>query len=131
VASFNDPIWAALFASFDDDEAMAPIVWRHPFLDLRVLQFMLSVPPVPWARRKLLLREAMRGRLPDAVLARNKTPLAELPFDQPIHRHGLPKLSDDDRLSAYVDARMLPKGLPHGPALERLMAVHALDHWLG
>jgi asparagine synthase (glutamine-hydrolysing) len=131
IASFNDPIWSALFAGFDSDEAMAPIVWRHPYLDLRVLQFMLSVPPVPWARRKLLLREAMQGRLPAAVLARNKTPLAQSPFDQPLRRHGLPELSGDDRLRGYVDTEWLPKTLPHGPALERLMAVHALDHWLG
>jgi asparagine synthase (glutamine-hydrolysing) len=131
VASFKDPLWPALFDGFDGDEALAPMVWRHPYLDLRVLEFMLSVPPVPWARRKLLLREAMRGRLPKAVLARNKTPLAELPFAEPIRRHGLPVLSSDDRLSPYVDVRMLPKALPSGPALERLMAVHALDHWLG
>ncbi len=131
MASFNHPIWASLFADFDDDEALAPIVWRHPYLDLRLLGFMLSVPPVPWARRKLLLREAMRARLPDAVLARNKTPLAASPFDQPIRRHGLPALSGDGRLSSYIDVRRLPNAIPQGPALERLMAVHALDHWLG
>jgi asparagine synthase (glutamine-hydrolysing) len=131
LGSFNHPIWSSFFAGFDSDETLAPIVWRHPYLDLRVLQFMLSVPPVPWARRKLLLREAMRGRLPEAVLARNKTPLAQSPFDQPIRRHGLPALSDDGRLTSYVDVRMLPQALPDGSALERLMAVHALDHWLG
>jgi asparagine synthase (glutamine-hydrolysing) len=131
VSSFQDPIWPALFDGFDGDEALAPMVWRHPYLDLRVLDFMLSVPPVPWARRKLLLREAMRGRLPDAVLARNKAPLAELPFAEPIRIHGLPELSSDDRLGPYVDVRSLPEAPPAGPALERLMAVHALDHWLG
>jgi hypothetical protein len=73
----------------------------------------------------------MQGRLPAAVLARNKTPLAQSPFDQPLRRHGLPELSGDDRLRGYVDTEWLPKTLPHGPALERLMAVHALDHWLG
>jgi asparagine synthase (glutamine-hydrolysing) len=131
VASFHDPIWPALFDGFDGDEALAPMVWRHPYLDLRVLDFMLSVPPVPWARRKLLLREAMQGRLPDAVLERNKAPLAESPFDQPIRLHGLPDLAGDDRLSPYVDVRRLPEAPPVGPALERLIAVHVLDHWLG
>jgi asparagine synthase (glutamine-hydrolysing) len=131
VASFNDPIWPALFDGFDGDEALAPMVWRHPYLDLRVLEFMLSVPPVPWARRKLLLREAMRGRLPDAVLAREKAPLAEMPFAEPIRIHGLPELSSDDWLGPYVDVRRLPKVPPAGLALERLLAVHALDHWLG
>jgi len=131
VASFNNPLWPALFDSFDGSEALAPMVWRHPYLDLRVLEFMLSVPPVPWARRKLLLREAMRGRLPDAVLARKKAPLVQSPLDQPVRVHGLPELSSDDRLRHYVDVRMLPPVLPGGPALERLIAVHALDCWLG
>jgi len=79
-----------------------------------------------------LLRQAMRsGRLPDAVLARKKAPLAQSPLDEPIRIHGLPDLSSDDRLSPYVDIRMLPLVPPAGPALERLIAVHALDHWLG
>jgi hypothetical protein len=37
---------------------------------------MLSVPPVPWAREKLLMREAMQGHLPREILHRRKTPLA-------------------------------------------------------
>ena len=131
VASFSDAIWPALFASFDDEETLAPIAWRHPYLDLRVLEFLLMVPPVPWARRKLLLREAMRGRLPHAVLARKKTPLAESPAASPIAALGLPPLSSRQRLARYVDFRALPKVPLSGAGLDRLIAVHALDHWLG
>jgi len=32
------------------------------------------VPPVPWCMEKALLREAMRGMLPEVVRARPKTP---------------------------------------------------------
>jgi asparagine synthase (glutamine-hydrolysing) len=131
VASFSDAIWPALFASFDDEETLAPIAWRHPYLDLRVLEFLLMVPPVPWARRKLLLREAMRGRLPDAILARRKTPLAESPAASPIAAHGLPALSSTRQLARYVDLSALPKAPLSGSGLDRLIAVHALDHWLG
>lgn len=51
-----------------------PIDLSMPFVDLRVVRFALSVPPAPWDRRKLLLRQAMQGMLPTAVLKRPKTP---------------------------------------------------------
>lgn len=130
VASFASPVWTAMFDGFDRDERLAPMVWRHPYLDLRVLTFLLSVPPVPWAREKLLMREAMRGRLPDAVLSRPKTPLAGTPLARAIAAHGLPPLSAAPRLAHYVDLEALPAQLPSGAALDRLISVHALDHWL-
>ena len=129
-ASFNDPIWTAIFAGFDVEETLAPLVWRHPFLDLRVLTFMLSVPPVPWAREKLLLREAMQGRLPAEVLARKKVGFADSSLPQPIRTHGLPALSRTGGLENYVDVAALPTALPSGRDLDRIVAVHALDHWL-
>ncbi len=130
MASFRSAIWPALFAGFDDDEAQAPLVWRHPYLDLRVLGFLLAVPPVPWARRKLLLREAMRGRLPREILDRRKAPLAMAPFATPVASHGLPPLARDPRLAAFVDFEKLPGAPDAGPLLDRLIAVHALDYWL-
>jgi asparagine synthase (glutamine-hydrolysing) len=130
VASFNDPIWSAVFADHDRTEALAPMVWRHPFLDLRVLEFMLAVPPVPWARGKLLLRQAMRGRLPDEILARRKAPLPASSLVAAIGAHGLPPPSGSGRLNRYVDVAALPSGAPEDADLDRLIAVHALDHWL-
>lgn len=126
----NRSIWQQLFADLDHEETLGPIVWRHPYLDLRVLAFMLSVPPVPWARRKLLLREAMHGRLPDEVLARTKTAFWGSTIAQPIRTHGLPALSRGGRLRAYVDVQALPVGMPAQNDLDRIVAVHALDYWL-
>jgi asparagine synthase (glutamine-hydrolysing) len=131
IASFNDAIWPSLLEEFDYDGVLSPVVWRHPFLDLRVLEFLLSVPPVPWARRKLLLRHAMRGRLPRAVLERRKTPLAQGPLVEPLRRHGLPELSRAGQVDRYVDGRHLPSPAACPASdLNRLLAVHALDHWL-
>jgi len=126
MGSFTNPIWQEIFRDRAQDEAWAPLVWRHPYFDLRVLQFLLSVPPVPWARAKLLIREAMRGRLPDEVLTRPKTPLADGPEVLPV----LGALSSPGLLSAYVDTARLPATLPPGSDAGPLMAVHALDHWL-
>ena len=54
--------------------------YRHPFLDLRVIRHALSLPPYPWCVRKEVLRAAMRGRLPERVRLRPKTPLAGYPY---------------------------------------------------
>lgn len=126
VAGFNDPIWPAVFADYEFEESLGPLVLRHPFLDLRVLEFMLSVPTLPWAREKLLLREAMRGRLPDEVLARSKVPHeSTLPFGD-----GLPALSRDGCLDRYVDVSMVSAGNWSGRLRSNALAVHVLDHWL-
>ena len=130
VAWFNDPIWSAVFGDYEFEESLAPLVLRHPFLDLQVLQFMLSVPTVPWARDKLLIREAMRGRLPDEVLARKKAAITQVAVTSPVRRHGLPALSPNSRLEGYVDVRRLPSGTPSGHLLRQALAVHILDHWL-
>jgi asparagine synthase (glutamine-hydrolysing) len=130
VASFGDPIWQSVFGERDDEERLAPLAWRHPFLDLRVLGFMLSVPPVPWAREKLLMREAMRGRLPREILRRRKTPLALSPLVETIRLHGLGDRPSASRLTGYVDMRRLPAAPSAEAPLEALIAVHALDHWM-
>jgi asparagine synthase (glutamine-hydrolysing) len=45
-----------------------------PFLDQRVIDFVLSLPPAPWLNRKYLLRAAMEGILPDEARLRQKVP---------------------------------------------------------
>ena len=72
----------------------------------------------------------MRGRLPDAILTRKKTPLAQSPLRQAIRIHDLPALSGSDLLCRYVDKKRLPAGLPGEAELHRVVNVHALDHWL-
>jgi asparagine synthase (glutamine-hydrolysing) len=126
VAQFNDPIWPAVFADYEFEESLGPLALRHPFLDLRVLRFMLSVPTLPWAREKLLLREAMRGHLPAEVLARRKTPHeATLLFG-----NALPRLSRGGNLDRYVDVSIVSAGTWSGRLRNNALAVHVLDHWL-
>jgi asparagine synthase (glutamine-hydrolysing) len=48
---------------------------RHPFLDLRVVNFLLSLPPFPLYMEKKLLREALAGRVPESIRTRKKTTL--------------------------------------------------------
>ena len=80
-------------------------MWRHPYLDTRVLEYMLSVPPIPWAWKKQLVREAMRGRMPDELLKREKTPMPEEDVAPVLSRlRCLPEFMANGRLDKYVDA---------------------------
>jgi asparagine synthase (glutamine-hydrolysing) len=129
IASFTSPIWQDHFGTFDVQESLAPVRWRHPFLDLRMLHFMLSVPPIPWGWQKHLLREAMIGRLPEPILRRPKTPLAVFPRAEMLRRHGLPHLSAQDCLEAYIAPSLLPKADAPPSELLRSINVYVLDHW--
>lgn len=55
-----------------------PSLAMMPFLDLRLVEFALSLPPQPFNHNKYILRQAMRGTLPDEVVNRPKTPLGAL-----------------------------------------------------
>lgn len=124
-ANLTSSIWPSFLEQYDS----TPLIWRHPYLDLRVLTFMLSVPPIPWARRKRLIRESMRGILPDSVLARDKTPLAEYPLAILLRKYGLPPLSSNS-IVRYVDPTKLPCTFPAEPMTHPLINVYVLDHWL-
>ncbi|MEP7355958.1 MAG: asparagine synthase-related protein [Anaerolineales bacterium] len=103
------PYWSNLLAAGDPGYTGLPHETRHPFFDLRLLNFMLTVPPVPWLVNKALLREAMRDLLPEAVRMRPKTPLAARP--DPAEPRPAPewpaRLAASPELAAYVDTNAL------------------------
>jgi len=75
LAGLSSKFWSGVFESEDTAWTGVPVELRAPLLDQRLLRFLLlRVPPVPWCMDKELLREAMRGLLPEAVRARPKTP---------------------------------------------------------
>ena len=60
---------------FQDYEVLSlPVVVRHPFFDVRLLQYLLALPSFI-KKDKWILRQAMCGKLPAPVLERPKTPL--------------------------------------------------------
>lgn len=79
-ARLASPFWPRMLESFDPGVSRAPLEFRHPFLDVRVVSFLLSVPPAQWYNDKGILRIAMRGVLPEKFLRRQKTPLAADPL---------------------------------------------------
>jgi len=51
---------------------------RDPYLDLRLLDFVLSLPPMPWLYQKHLMRKGMKNLLPKSVIERPKQVLGDL-----------------------------------------------------
>jgi asparagine synthase (glutamine-hydrolysing) len=129
-ASFKGSRWQSFLEQFDPSVSGTGLTWRHPYLDLRVLNFLLSVPPIPWARRKRLVREAMRDCLPKEVISRDKAPLSGNPLARTLRKYGLPQLSLDGPIRRYVDSNKLPKTLPDERAIRPLVRVYVLDSWL-
>ena len=130
-AGFHTPLWEALFRGFDAEVTSTAFEVRHPYVDLRVLRYCLALPAVPWCRRKFIMRRAMRGRLPEPVLDRNKTPLSSDPLWQHARRIGLPPLKPAPQLAAYVDARQVPAVAPSNIVAFRTdFRPRALNYWL-
>jgi asparagine synthase (glutamine-hydrolysing) len=131
VAHFCSPAWQDFFESFDPGFGGRLVDTVHPYLDLRMLQFLLSVPVVPWCHRKLLLRESMRGLLPELVLARKKTPLPDDPWIKAMVRHPFPPISKTPELSRYVDIDKIPTSWTADVAQNRkIRRFVVLQHWL-
>ena len=79
-AALHRAYWGSVLESEDASWTRVPLETRAPMLDLRLLRFLLRVPPVPWCVNKELSRRALRSALPAAILRRPKTPLAKEPL---------------------------------------------------
>lgn len=66
----------------EDTFIPSPVVYTFktsdPFLDARVINFALSLQPLPWTQNKHLIRSAFSTLLPKPVLQRPKTPAGDL-----------------------------------------------------
>lgn len=98
--------WASMFETYDPGSTRRPVALRYPLFDVRLIAFALSLPTHPWCVNKTIVRTAMRGRLPDEICARPKTPL---PVD-PVRTHGRMTAADvaveieaAPELRAYID----------------------------
>jgi asparagine synthase (glutamine-hydrolysing) len=85
-ASPLNPIWTALFEGYDPSSTRLNLEVRHPFMDVRLVEYLAAIPAVPWRVNKHILHVAMKDKLPVAVLNRRKTPLAGSPPLQLVRR---------------------------------------------
>ena len=129
-ASFDDPLWQSLFDGCDLYGAASHTDIRHPYLDLRVLQYLFALPVMPWCREKAVIRQAMAGELPPQILRRRKTPVAGNPDFERVKSSGLPRQAVALELRNYVDPDKIPL-VPH-TAIELRSALRplGLNYWL-
>jgi len=71
----SSPIWPGLFEEYDPDNVGRCAELRHPFFDLRLARYVLSLPALPWCSDKELLRRSMRGLLPHEIRLARKRPI--------------------------------------------------------
>jgi asparagine synthase (glutamine-hydrolysing) len=86
-ASLSLPHWQQLFEGADPGVTRNLVEVRYPFLDLRVVNYLLALPAFPWIYEKAILREAMIGKLPEVVRTRPKKPLASDPLAAKVRRY--------------------------------------------
>lgn len=75
-------LWPTVFDAYDPLQSAFACDVRHPFFDIRLVNFLLALPPIPWCVDKSLLRKAMVRYLPEAIRLRPKTPMAGAPVHQ-------------------------------------------------
>ena len=129
MTNLRGPLWPGFLEALDAQHVDG-IDWRHPYLDLRVLEFMLHTPPIPWARRKRLIRRAMIGRLPPSILARDKTPLHHDLSTELLRRDMPPMPRKGAKVEAFVAIEKLPVRPESAEDCNALLRVAILDHWL-
>jgi asparagine synthase (glutamine-hydrolysing) len=79
-ASMLFPQWTNLLESQDPGVTHCAVEVRYPFLDLRMVEYLLGIPAFPWTYKKKLLRQAMIGKMPERLRLRPKTPLSADPI---------------------------------------------------
>jgi asparagine synthase (glutamine-hydrolysing) len=133
--ALNSKIWTALFEGYDPAATKLDLEVRHPFLDMRLVEFLLAIPTTPWCVHKHILRSAMKGKLPPAVLNRPKTGLAGDPALQLVRRASVRWLDSFEvspQLRAFVNLnrRRSVADEQTSDALWANLRVFALNYWL-
>jgi len=107
-----NPFWSINFESYDPGISCFPLEIRHPFFDVRLVNYLLAIPPLPWCANKELLRVAMRGRLPEAIRRRPKAPLGGSPVTELCRvgvGQGVDDFDPDPELTRYVERDAIPR----------------------
>lgn len=102
----SQPFWAYLLESHDPNGSGAAVEVRHPYFDLRLLRYALSLPALPWCSDKELLRRSMRGFLPDDIRLARKRPLQGdflLAHFQSAPQRWLEEFRPEDELHRFVN----------------------------
>ena len=130
------PLWQPFFEGYDPGFFGIPVEVRLPFLDIRLINYLLAIPPLPWCVGKQLMRLAMEGILPEEVRLRRKTPVQGDPIGQRLARNEFPwqQLETVPEINHYVNKSLIQdtvtsSNLDSWTAWEMLRSV-SLRYWL-
>ena len=102
--------WSHMFELENAGVTRCPVEVRHPFFDLRMVDFLLSLPPFPLFFEKRLLRQASAGRLPESIRTRRKSPLVTDPLLEHFRqrkRNWVDRRSWSEEIGSYIDTSAL------------------------
>jgi asparagine synthase (glutamine-hydrolysing) len=129
-------MWANLFESYDAAATGCAIEHSTPYFDVRVVEFLFALPPMPHFADKDLLRRSMAGWLPDPVRRRPKAPFAA---DQYVARMQRVSAASPDILARgraadpFVKRAILSEEIAarrDGPARHQMTTATSLTRWL-
>jgi asparagine synthase (glutamine-hydrolysing) len=134
-ASLSLPQWTQMFEQENSGMTPYPLEVRYPFLDLRIVNYLLAIPPFPWFFEKMILREAIAERIPERVRMRRKTPLQGEPVLAQLQKTGAEGLNqmqwskDSDR---FIERSALvpPHGKMNAEQTRTHLRPYCLNIWL-
>jgi asparagine synthase (glutamine-hydrolysing) len=131
----SSPSWAALLERYDGGVTSLPLEVRHPLVDVRVVEYALNLPIIPWVIDKWILRAATKGVLPEAVRNRPKTPLAVEPALGLARSEKFKQVDEFNPTAAtlaYIDRQAIPKIAAESDANKLWMNARpfVLNQWL-
>jgi asparagine synthase (glutamine-hydrolysing) len=134
-ALLTAPDLSANFETYDPGVTGVPVEVRHPFFDLRLVEYLLAIPPMPWCFDKTIVRCAMRGVLPEAVRRRPKTVAAGDPLVPMLRRADaawIDRFEPAPALHRYVDRARVPPVCGAGDAAQIWTDLRplCLNYWL-
>lgn len=109
--ALESALWQSFIEMLDPGVTGLPLEIRLPYLDLRVVELLLSFPRIPWSQDKELLRRSFRNHLPQRIMQRPKSAPAGM-IEARIREHReapfVPYPLDLEGLSRYADLGRVP-----------------------
>lgn len=134
-ANYALPQWGVLFDSHDPNWTGAPLEFRHPLVDTRLVAFLLELPAVPWCVGKEIFRRAVGPPLPEEIRHRRKIPLRGDPVAAKLTQ--LTEWAGDfRRFAPELDRIVVRTRVPHLAGCGNLdggwrdLWPHGVDRWL-
>lgn len=130
--NFTAAPWVDCFERSDPGVTKVPVETRYPFFDLRLIDFMLRLQPIPWCVNKEILRSSIRGVLPELIRRRPKTPLKGNQIEAVVRNAQIKELEPHPSLGCYVKRDFLNRmSIEHDPGgLYLNIRPICLNYWL-